>query len=139
LKKINDKKFIKTDKEHLNKLKAKYSKKGSGSLKGIFGMQAKGSGEIEDENESLASGKSLDEQLNELNTENVDDIQWKIECEKIVRKSIFVAKLNKASFSRSLIFNRIRKQSFDALFQRKITLWTIQYSSRPLINKFPIN
>jgi hypothetical protein len=58
LKKINDKKFIKTDKEHLNKLKVKYSKKGSGSLKGIFGMQAKGSGEIEDENESLASGKS---------------------------------------------------------------------------------
>ena len=138
LKKVDDKNFIKIDKEHLNKLKTKYSKKGSGSLKGIFGMSAKGSTESEDENDSLNSEKSLEEQLNELNTENVDDIQWKKEGDRIVPKSIFVAKLNKASFSRSLVFNRIRKQSFDALFQRKLTLSTLRYSSRPIINKFPI-
>ena len=146
LKKVKDKKFIKADKEHLNKLRTKYNKKGSGSVKGsasFLGLikgsaSASLSGEVDEEYDSLNSGKTLDEQLNELNTENINDIQWKIEGDRVVPKSIFVAKLNKASFSRSLIFNRIRKQSYDALFQRKITLPTMKFSSRPIINKFPI-
>ena len=146
VKKVKDKKFIKIDKEHLNKLRTKYSGKwsgkikGSGSVLGIFKASASGSAsnEQEDEYDSTASGKSLDEQLNELNTENVNDIQWKIEGERVVPKSIFVAKLNKASFSRSLVFNRIRKQSYDALFQRKITLSTMKFLARPVISKFPI-
>jgi hypothetical protein len=55
---------------------------------------------------------------------NQDDVEWKIEGERIVPKSIYVSLLNRASFSKTFIFNRIRKQYFEASFQRYTSIYT---------------
>ena len=69
-----------------------------------------------------------------LNNEHTNDVQWDIVGDKVIPKSINVAKLNKASFSRSMSFTRIKKQLFDALFHRKIVLSTLKFTTTPLIH-----
>ena len=135
IKKLNDKKIIKLDEEHLNALKKKYGSenemKADLNLKVpiidiSFGGQLASSGKKSNESDETNSKKSLDEQLKEINTENNDQIEFVIKGEKIIPKNIKVAKLNKNVFKKKLTFNRIRKESFDAIFERNIQLSTIE-------------
>jgi microcystin-dependent protein len=141
IKKLNNRTFIKLNEELSKSDKDDSTKAGSVNVK-ASGWGARGEldikGEIKQLNEAAQSGKSLNEELRIINKEDSNDIQWEIVGERVIPKSISVAKLNKASFSKKLSFNRIRKQSLDALFKRKIILSTLKFSSRPLINKFPI-
>jgi hypothetical protein len=135
IKKFNNKKLIKLNEENLQEFKNKYSGEGEtkasadfkvpvidisvGGALGVSGKSAK-------ENDELKSKKSLDEQLKEINSENVDQIEFQIKGEKVIPKSIKVAKLNKNTFRKTLTFNRIRKESFDAIFERDIQLSTFE-------------
>jgi len=74
------------------------------------------------EREWESSGKSLKDQLEEMNSESKDDIQWKFEGEKIVPKTIKATKLIKTKFDKGLEFNRIRKEIYEANFERAFDL-----------------
>jgi microcystin-dependent protein len=137
VRKINDQKHIKLNNEHLKSSKDQSSSNTGGSLKGLFGSEASVNHASSKLNEAVNSNKSLDDQLKILNNEHINDVQWNIVGDKVIPKSIFVTKMNKASFSRSMSFTRIRKQSFDALFQRKIILSTLKFTTTPLIHKYP--
>ena len=47
-----------------------------------------------------------------------------VNSNKVIPKSIKVAKLNNNSFKKKLTFSRIRKESIERLFQRNIALST---------------
>ena len=82
--------------------------------------------------------KTLNEQLKEINTGLENDIQWRIDGESIVPRTINVARLSRALFFKTLTFNRIRKQFYyDALFQRKLSLYTSKYTNYPLESTSP--
>lgn len=87
--------------------------------------------EMYDKEQDLStSRKSLDDQLEDLNRETNDQIEWKFEGEKIVPKRIMVAKLIRAKFEKSLTFSRIRKETFENVFERKFTLNTLDTFNR---------
>lgn len=67
--------------------------------------------------------KSLDSQLKELNTASVNEAQWLIEGKKVVPKSLYVAKLSRSNFSRTLTFSRVRRQLYDSPFIRTLVLY----------------
>ena len=140
--KINSQEHIKINDEFSNALKKESNDKGSASIKGSYGLleiDASASAELKKLQDTANTGKSLKDQLKILNNENQNDIQWEINGDKIVPKTLKVAKLNKASFSKSLVFSRVRKQSFDALFQRKITLSTTTFNVfSPTVYSYPI-
>jgi hypothetical protein len=110
LKKINDQKHIKLNNEHLNSSKDQSSENTEGSFKGWFGLEASVKHASSKLNEAVNSGKSLDDQLKLLNKEHINDVQWDIVGDKVIPKSINVAKMNKASFSRSMsVFYKNKK------------------------------
>ncbi|CAM5998824.1 unnamed protein product [Sphagnum balticum] len=67
---------------------------------------------------------SVDDQLRELNADKTSDFQWQREGNRIVPKSLNVAKVSRGSFSRSLVSQRVRRQTFEAPFQREFALYT---------------
>jgi hypothetical protein len=138
VKKINYQKHIKLNNEYLKSSKDQSSGDTSGSMKGWFGFEDSANHASSKLNEAVNSNKSLDDQLKILNKEHIYDVQWDIVGDKVIPKSINVAKINKVSFSSSMSFTRIRKQSFDALFHRKIVLSTLKFTTTPLIHKYPI-
>lgn len=90
--------------------------------------------------EWIRSEKTLIEQLKEMNSGLENDIQWRIDGESILPRTINVARLNRASFFKTLTFNRIRKEFYyDALFYRKLSLYTSKYTYYPYkqISRFP--
>ena len=137
VKKDNNQTHIKLNDEFFESSKDHSSKNKSGNFKGWFGLEVSASHASSSIHEAVNSGKSLDEQLKIFNNEHVNDVQLEIVGDKVIPKSLNVAKINKASFSRSMSFTRIRKQSFDALFHRKIVLSTLKYTTSPLIHKYP--
>ena len=59
------------------------------------------------------STKSLHEQLEELNSYSRNDVEWKIEGEKILPESLNLAKLAKSSFHNGLRFKFVEKVAGD--------------------------
>jgi hypothetical protein len=135
IKKFNNKKLIKLNEENLQEFKNKYSGEGETKASADFkvpvidisvGGELGVSGKSAKENDELKSKKSLDEQLKEINSENVNQIEFQIKGEKVIPKSIKVAKLYKNTFRKTFTFNRIKKESFDAIFERDIQLSTFE-------------
>ena len=135
IKKYNDKKLIKLNEENLQEFKNKYSGEGETKAKAdvkvpVIDISVVGelgvSGKTAKENDETKSKKSLDEQLKEINSENNNQIEFQIKGEKVIPKSLYVAKLIKSTFKKTLTFNRIRKESFDAIFERDIQLSTFE-------------
>ena len=94
----------------MNSSKDQSSENTEGSFKGWFGLEASVKHASSKLNEAVNSGKSLDEQLKILNKEHINDVQWDIVGDKVIPKSINVAKMNKASFSRSMsVFYKNKK------------------------------
>jgi hypothetical protein len=140
--KSNNLSFIQINNENFEALKKICKIVGSvaGNAKFLGIIKIGGSIKVSQEKskEWIKAEKTLNEQIREINTENENDIQWKIDGDLIVPKSINVARLNRASFSKALTFNRIRKQYYDALFQRKLSLYTSKYTNKPLISQLPV-
>lgn len=67
------------------------------------------------------SGKKLDDQLKELNSYSRDNIEWELEGEKIVPKSLKVSRLVKTSFNEKLNFENI-KRIVDVIFDINFSL-----------------
>lgn len=125
--KTGSKKHIKLDKEHYEHNKEKYS--------GKLGYSAKGSGygfsagmsinvALAKESDWANSDKSLDDQLLDLNNHEQNDIEWKIEGEKIIPKSIKVSKLLKSKFEKGIKLNRERREHYNSKLNQSITLST---------------
>jgi hypothetical protein len=75
-------------------------------------------------NDLSISGKSVDDQLKELNLLDKSDIEWKRDGEIIVPKTIKVHRFNRANFSKSLVFKRIKREFYDALYKKSFILST---------------
>jgi hypothetical protein len=76
------------------------------------------------ERDELRSNKSLDDQLKELNEYSKNDIKWEIEGNKVIPKSLNVARLSKSSFEKSISFRRIMRELVEAPFTRKTSIYT---------------
>jgi hypothetical protein len=102
VKKDGNKERIVLNKEYLEDLKRRESNSNSvsvGGTKGPLSIQASVSWAKDNSNESMNSNKSLSDQLTELNKETHNDIEWKFDGNKIIPKSLNVARLQKSSFS----------------------------------------
>jgi hypothetical protein len=68
--------------------------------------------------------KSLNDQLHELNLVSHNDIRWAIEGNRVIPKSLNVARLSRSKTARSLKFQRVRLQQYSAAFDRTFGLYT---------------
>ena len=68
--------------------------------------------------------KSLNDQLRELNTLNLNDIQWTIEGNRVIPKSFNVAKFGRSGLTKTLSFKRVRLVTHDAPFVREFAIYT---------------
>ena len=83
------------------------------------------------ETEYLAKTES--EQLEQINEENVDNMQWEIEGNRIVPKSINAALVKRADLKKTLRFNRVKSLKVNATFVEKFSTSTIQAMVSPLV------
>jgi hypothetical protein len=79
----------------------------------------------DNERDSSDSKKTLNDQLSELNDRSQNDIKWEIKGNKVIPKSISVAKMSKSSFEKSISFQRIRRVFTEAAFSRKTSIYTL--------------
>lgn len=90
------------------------------------------------EQKSSSKDKSLSDQLRELNEETNNEAKWEIEGDRVIPKSLNVARLTRAKMSKSLTFNRIRMQTFEAPFHRTFSLYTLTASvSASFLDQLP--
>jgi hypothetical protein len=138
----NNKSHIVVDNEGLDYLKKKdtTSTAGSGgaSVLGLFSVGASAAKVKERENEWLTTNKDVNDELLELNTISIDENQWEFEGEKIVPKSLNVARLIKSKFSNTLTFSKVKKVIIEAKYTKKFKLYTkrttIQASVTQIMN-----
>jgi hypothetical protein len=70
----------------------------------------------------MNSNKSVSDQVKEINKLTQNNIEWKFDGNKIVPKSLNVARLHKSLFSKSLKINRIRRKIFVSEFKKTYTI-----------------
>jgi hypothetical protein len=144
VKKNGDKKHIVLNKEHYDKKFNKDSENYEGSASGSgWGVEVSLSAKVATDREQLweNSGKSLDDQLEELNRESTNEIEWKREGERIIPKSIKLSKLVKAKLKNGFSLERVRIEKKEVSFERSFTLHSsdIMTSSIFIIIKIDIN
>ena len=84
--------------------------------------------------------RTLNDELRELNTASQDEVQWEFEGEKVVPKSINVARLMRSNFHKTLRFNRVRLEKFNASFQRQdFTIDTMKALTSHEVTRFTLN
>lgn len=93
------------------------------SFLGVFGAESSASYVNSRKKEWIDTNKSLNDQLNELNSYHQNDIEWSIQGNKLIPKSMRVSLMKKASFSQTFVFSRIRKELYEAPFKRKFSLY----------------
>lgn len=112
-------------KKNSNKVDSKTNfEASSSSFLEILGIGGKSSVDlvVNKEKHWQSSGKSVRDQLNELNSESQDSVQWEIEGEKIVPKTLNLSRLIKSSFRKDFQFERIRREVNDYIFNKRFTL-----------------
>ena len=72
---------------------------------------------------------SLSDQLRHLNTHTQTEVIWEIEGNRIVPKSLNVARLTRSKLRHTLSFSRVRVQTITALFDRQFSVYP--YRSLP--------
>ena len=118
VKTVGSKKHIIVDKA----LSDSQSQKNTSSHGGAVGVSYKGVGlntsynyAKERENNWAKSNKSLENQLKELNDHTKEEIEWKVDGNRIVPKSLKLAKLVKSTFKNGLKFEKIDRYVNDKL------------------------
>ena len=115
--------FDKTYHDELMKQTDKNSKiGGSASVFGIGGGSASKEYAESKKDVWINKGTSLDDQLNELNTLSGSSIQYEINGNKIIPKSLRVSKIQSSTFKKSLTFTRIKNFYFEADLIKDFTL-----------------
>ena len=67
---------------------------------------------------------SLDDQINELNRMSKNNVQWQLQGNKVIPKSINVARMTRGGFDKTLNFNRVKIQKIDADFSHTFSVTT---------------
>jgi len=142
--KVNNKKHIKFDYEKFSdtmKERAKtigISVESSVSFGPISaGLKASSSYAEDNKDRWVNSEKSLDDQLNELNTYNEGKIEFAFKGEKIYPKSLQVAKIQQSLFRKDLEFSRIKNfyYEYDSTFSFTLsTRQSIQKGMNLILN-----
>lgn len=74
---------------------------------------------------------SFDNQLNELNKFSSNSIEWQRSGDIIVPKSIQLVKLQKSLMQKNMVFTRVKREYYDAPFQRSMSLSTLGSTDLP--------
>ena len=109
---VGDKKHIIANNEYSKSNSDKHHDEMGTSVKGEYaGFSASASfNYVKEKEQSWSnSSKSLDDQLKELNSHSKDNIEWEIEGEKIVPKSLKVSQIFKTDFNEKRNFEWIKR------------------------------
>ena len=109
------------DESNYKKLEESNSRSGGFGV-GVKGFEVSTNWAKSNSEGSISESKSLNDQLRELNTVSQKDIQWDIVGEKIVPKSLNVARLARSKLSKTLSFSRIKVQTYLVSFERKFAM-----------------
>ena len=83
-------------------------------------------------NESEYRQKTESQQIAQINEHTKNGMQWEIEGNRIVPKSINAALVKRASLKKTLIFNRVKSLKVNATFVETFSTSTIQAMVSPL-------
>jgi hypothetical protein len=126
--KTGNKSAIRVDGESVDDLVQKgYLDVGGGLNANFLNITSVGGGggaQVTENKKLLLATKSVFENLTDLNSVFEDEVEWEQVGEKIVPKSLKVARLLKSSFSKNLEFNRIRKEKFKTTFTKKMSIYS---------------
>ena len=73
---------------------------------------------------TLQKTKPVKEQVEELNSFSKDVVKWEIEGDRVVPKSLNVARVSRTKLGKTLSFSRVRVKSYSAPFERQFSLHT---------------
>ena len=114
---------IVVDETNYSTFEKTYSKsRGAGAS--AFGINGSANWGKSNSESSSAYSRSINDQLYELNTLSRQDVQWDIVGNKVIPKSLNVARLSRTKLGTTLSFNRVRVQSFVAPFDRQFAIHT---------------
>ena len=119
------KEHIIVDKENFNKYMQQQSNELGIRIKGgygPFGIEGAVNKINEKENQNENLEKNLNEQLIEINDAQTNDVVFEQEGEKIIPKSVKVAKLSKAQFNKKLTFSKIKQRVEVTKYVERFTL-----------------
>lgn len=98
---------------------------GSAGVGGGFGgFTASVNAAYEWSKKRASEDKSLSDQLHELNTYSQNDVKYEIEGNRVVPKSLNVARITRSKLKKTLTFSRIRIQKSQTSFERTFKLYT---------------
>ena len=95
---------------------------GGGLSLGFLGIGGSSKKEKETLTQNDVASKKINDHLVEINSDETSDVEWKQEGEKIVPKSLKVAKLSKSEFSKRLTFANIKQKLEKTFFQENFDL-----------------
>ena len=123
IEKKDDKSRIILDEKNYNKIEQSSSASGKAGAKVPF-VSASVEWANKNSKSSITETALLNDQLRELNTMSQKETQWDIEGDRVVPKSMNVARLARIKLGKTLSFSRIRVQTFSAPFDRKFAIHT---------------
>jgi hypothetical protein len=113
-----------TQYEKLNTQSSSNSDKSAGGSYKLFNFKASASYSSNQKSEWEKLNISFSEQLRELNQYSENEIEWARSGNIVIPKSLKVSRLGKANFNKNLIFVRIKKTYFEALYEESVFLET---------------
>lgn len=125
--KLGTKEILQLNTTHLEILRKSYGKNLGGSASFSFaGINIGGSGNYASSQSSewINNNTTFLNQLSQLNTYSENEVEWSREGTVIVPKNIKVSRLSKGSFSKDLVFSRIKRVYQEAPYKRAFTLNT---------------
>ena len=123
IEKKDEKSRIILDEANYKKYEESNSNSGGGGLN-ILSFGATANWANNNSKGSTAEAKSLNDQLRELNTVSQKDVQWEIVGNKVIPKSLNVARVTRTKLGQTLSFNRVQVKSYLAPFDRKFAIHT---------------
>ena len=73
-----------------------------------------------------------------IDIDSSDIVEWRLEGEQIVAKCIIAAKLIRSKFEQVLKFSRLRRETFEILFEKSFTLETLAENIKEEVKCIPI-
>lgn len=128
IKKTGSKEQLILNQTQYEKLNTEASNNVGGSASGsFFGISLGGSANYAKSQSSQweKQNTSFVNQLKELNSYDLNEVEWARNGNIIIPKSIKVSKLARGLFAKNLIFSRIKREYYDAPYQRTYTLNTL--------------
>lgn len=127
----NNKSRIVLDQSNYNALSESSSRSGQHTgRRGFLGFFRRSSDFAHSNSKSSFSQiDNLSDQLQELNAASQNEAKWEIEGNKVVPKTLNVARIMRSRMKTTLTFNRIRLQTFRAPFERNFKIYTLRSTS----------